>query len=81
MSLSDDLVSRLHDVCGGNPFFVSETIREWYEKEAITRGESGWTLAARTADSSDLPETVREAMRLRLQGLPAKAHQVLVLRR
>ena len=75
--LSDDLVARVHELCGGNPFFVSETVREWFEKDAIARGESGWVLATEAADSTDLPETVREAMRLRLQGLPAKAQQVL----
>ena len=62
--LSDDLVARVHDLCGGNPFFVSETVREWFEKDAITRSESGWVLATEAADASDLPETVRDAMRL-----------------
>ena len=76
-ALSDDLVVRVHELCGGNPFFVSETVREWFEKDAIARSESGWVLATEAADSTDLPETVREAMRLRLQGLPAKAQEVL----
>ncbi len=75
--LSDDLVARVHALCGGNPFFVSETVREWFEKDAIARSDSGWVLATEAADSTDLPETVREAMRLRLQGLPGKAHEVL----
>ncbi len=75
--LSDDLVARVHELCGGNPFFVSETVREWFEKDAIARSDSGWVLATEAADASDLPETVREAMRLRLQGLPAKAQEVL----
>ncbi len=75
--LSDDLVGRVHELCGGNPFFVSETVREWFEKDAIARGDSGWVLATEAADSTDLPETVREAMRLRLQGLPARAQEVL----
>ena len=35
--LSDDLVARVHSLCGGNPFFVAETVRDWYEKDAITR--------------------------------------------
>ncbi|WP_435011952.1 serine/threonine-protein kinase PknK (plasmid) [Tundrisphaera lichenicola] len=75
--LSDDLVARVHLLCGGNPFFVAETVREWFEKDAITRGDSGWILSAEAADASDLPETVRDVMRLRLQGLPEKARQVL----
>ena len=65
-------------LCGGNPFFVAETVRDWYEKDAITRSNDGWVLSTETAaDASDLPETVREAMRLRLQGLPGKSQQVL----
>jgi len=75
--LSDDLVARVHELCGGNPFFVSETVREWFEKDAITRSQSGWILATEAADASNLPETVRDMMRLRLQGLSAKAQQVL----
>jgi serine/threonine protein kinase/tetratricopeptide (TPR) repeat protein len=75
--LSDDLVARVHALCGGNPFFVAETVREWYEKETITRSEAGWVLSTEAADASDLPETVRDVMRLRLQGLPPKAQQVV----
>jgi eukaryotic-like serine/threonine-protein kinase len=75
--LADDLVARVHELCGGNPFFVSETVREWFEKEAIARGGSGWMLATEAADSTDLPETVRDAMRLRLQGLSAKVQEVI----
>jgi tetratricopeptide (TPR) repeat protein len=75
--LSDDLVARLHQLCAGNPFFVSETVREWFEKEAITRSDGGWILSAEASDTSDLPETVRDVMRLRLQGLPPKAQQVV----
>ena len=75
--LSDDLVARVHALCGGNPFFVAETVRDWYEKDAITRSESGWVLATAATDTSDLPETVRDVMRLRLQGLPPKVQQVV----
>jgi serine/threonine protein kinase/tetratricopeptide (TPR) repeat protein len=75
--LSDDLVVRVHDLCGGNPFFVSETVREWLEKDAIARSDGVWTLSTQAADASDLPQTVRDAMRLRLEGLPAKTQQVL----
>src|SRR5262249_46618054 len=76
-ALSDDLVARVHELCGGNPFFVSETVREWFEKDAIARGDSGWVLATEAADSTDLPETVRDAMRLRLQGLSPAAQEVI----
>ncbi len=75
--ISEDLVARIHEVCGGNPFFVSETVREWFEKDAITRSNEGWVLSTQAADASDLPETVREAMRLRIMGLSEKAQQVL----
>ncbi len=75
--LSDDLVARIHELCGGNPFFISETVREWFEKDAILRSHDGWVLSTQAADASDLPETVREAMRLRLMGLSDKAQQVL----
>ena len=75
--LSDDLVSRVHALCGGNPFFVAETVRDWYEKDAITRGETGWILANLATDTSDLPETAQDVMRLRLQGLPPNVQQVL----
>ena len=70
--LPNELVARIHELCGGNPFFVSETVREWFEKDAILRSHDGWVLATQAADASDLPETVREAMRLRLMGLSEK---------
>jgi serine/threonine protein kinase/tetratricopeptide (TPR) repeat protein len=75
--LSDDLVVHVNALCGGNPFFVAETVREWLEKQAIARGESGWVLTTEVGDSTGLPETVRDVMRLRIQGLPPKAHLVL----
>ncbi len=75
--LSDDLVARVHALCGGNPFFVAETVRDWYEKDAITRNEIGWVLTGAATDTSDLPETVRDVMRLRLQGLLPKVQQVV----
>jgi tetratricopeptide (TPR) repeat protein len=75
--LSDDLVVRVNALCDGNPFFVTETVREWLEKQAITRGASGWDVRTEVGDTTDLPETVRDVMRLRIQGLPPKAQQVL----
>ena len=75
--LADELVGRVNGLCGGNPFFVAETVREWYEKQAITRGKSGWVLSTEAGDSTDLPETVRDVMRVRLQGLPPKVQQVV----
>ncbi len=75
--LAVDLVGRVYTLCGGNPFFVAETVRDWYDKQAITHGESGWVLSTEAGDSTDLPETVRDVMRLRLQGLPAKVQQVV----
>ncbi len=75
--LADDLVGRVHALCGGNPFFIAETVREWYEKQSISRTDTGWVLKTEAADSTDVPETVRDVMRLRLQGLPLKAQQVL----
>ena len=70
-------MARVHSLCGGNPFFVAETVRDWFDKQAITRTDSGWVLTTEAADSTDLPETVRDVMRLRLQGLPPKVQQVV----
>jgi tetratricopeptide (TPR) repeat protein len=75
--LANDLVGRVHSLCGGNPFFVAETVRDWFDKQAIARSDGGWVLATKAADSTDLPETVRDVMRLRLQGLPPKVQQVV----
>jgi eukaryotic-like serine/threonine-protein kinase len=75
--LADLLVARVHALCGGNPFFVAETVRDWFEKQAITRSESGWVYSTAAPDTSDLPETVRDVMRLRLQGLSAGVRQVV----
>ena len=75
--LAGELVSRIHALCGGNPFFIAEMVRDWFDKQAITRTDGGWVLSTEAADSTDLPETVRDVMRLRLQGLPPKAQQVL----
>src|SRR5262249_1419806 len=50
---------------------------EWLEKQAITHGESGWELRTEVGDTTDLPDTVRDMMRLRIQGLPPTAQQAL----
>ncbi len=75
--LADDLVNRVHVLCGGNPFFVAETVRDWFDKQVITQSEPGWVMSMAVGDSTDLPETVRDVMRLRVQGLTPKAQQVL----
>ena len=75
--LAGDLVHRVHAQCGGNPFFVAETVRDWYEKQAITRSETRVGAQDRGSRFDGRPETVRDVMRLRLQGLPTKAQQVV----
>ena len=75
--LSDELIGRVDALCGGNPFFIAETIRDWFEKQAIKREEDRWVLSTESGDSSDLPETVRDVMRLRLQGLAPFVQQVV----
>ena len=42
--LADNLVGRVHSLCGGNPFFIAETVRDWFDKQAIARNEAGWVL-------------------------------------
>jgi DNA-binding CsgD family transcriptional regulator/tetratricopeptide (TPR) repeat protein len=55
-----DLVARLYERTGGNPFFAEE-------------------LLAASADASELPASVRDALLLRIEVLPERAQEALRL--
>jgi DNA-binding SARP family transcriptional activator len=64
------LARRLAQITGGNPFFVLEILRGFIESGRPPTALSG------PADLS-LPDTVRDAVELRLERLSASARQVL----
>ena len=71
--LDDTRVVQLHRVTGGNPFFLLETLRALMEA-------GNWPPQATTAAQETdlpLPDTVRQAVEIRLQRLTPLARQIL----
>ena len=64
------LADRLHRSTGGNPFFLLEILRSLVEADRLA-GD------AADLDEFPLPDTVREAIEMRLQRLSPQARQVL----
>lgn len=65
------LAARLHEITGGNPFFVDEVVR-------LLEAGSGWIAADKTKDPLlRMPEEVRAVVRRRVATLPVEAVNVL----
>lgn len=77
-SISAELVDSIDQLCQGNPFFISETIREWYTRGIVVRTHGGWQRVHKSLDEdSSLPSTVRTALRTRLAELSETSQQLL----
>jgi class 3 adenylate cyclase len=70
-----ELASLVDTRADGNPFVLEEMLKEALDRGEISRTESGWRRSA--ADGLRLPETVREAVLLRLGRLDADQVEVL----
>ncbi|MCY1080544.1 serine/threonine-protein kinase [Archangium lansingense] len=71
-------VDRLHAITGGNAFFATECLRMLVERGALLRVGGRWTVVG-NLDGRALPESIREAVLVRLANLPEE--QVALLRR
>jgi DNA-binding SARP family transcriptional activator len=75
------LSQRLHQVTGGNPFYLLETLRVMFEAGVLWQDETGWSMGVdkTTVDYQEfpLPDTVCEVIRARLGRLSPQARQVL----
>ncbi|XZE56293.1 protein kinase domain-containing protein [Planctomycetaceae bacterium SH139] len=77
-SISAELVDGIDKLCQGNPFFISETIREWYSRGMVVRTHDGWQRVHKSLDEdSSLPSTVRSALRTRLAELSPTSQLLL----
>ncbi|MFH0815808.1 MAG: tetratricopeptide repeat protein [Methanobacteriota archaeon] len=61
---------RLHRDCAGNPFFVSELLRQMLAEGALTRRDGRYTLAR---DGYAMPSSVGEVVNRRLESLDPDA--------
>jgi class 3 adenylate cyclase len=73
--VSGDLVALVAARAEGNPFVLEEMLREALDRGDVVRTEAGWE--RRAGDTLQMPETVREAVLLRLGRLDAEHIEVL----
>lgn len=72
----DDLAQRLHERTGGNPFFLEEMCRGLDEAGLVTaRGAEA--VAAESAETLQLPDSVQAVIRSRLDRLNAEGRELL----
>ena len=72
---SPELVAKVLNRTGGNPFFVEEVVRSLLEENQIERDSGGWRL--RAGAQVVVPPTVGEVLRLRLRHLTPEAQETL----
>jgi class 3 adenylate cyclase len=73
--VSPELASFVHERSEGNPFVLEEMLREALDSGDVFQSQTGW--ARRSLDAFELPETVREAVLLRLGRLEEEHVEVL----
>jgi class 3 adenylate cyclase len=73
--VSGELAALVHARSEGNPFVLEELLREALDRREIVRTDAGWE--RRPLDSLRMPETVREAVLMRLGRLDAVQVEVL----
>lgn len=73
--VSAELAVLVHERSEGNPFVLEEMLKEALDRGEIVRSATGWE--RRALDEFQLPETVREAVLLRLGRLDAEHVEVL----
>jgi class 3 adenylate cyclase len=73
--ISAELAELVHARSEGNPFVLEELLREALDRREIVRTESGWERSP--LDSLRMPETVREALLLRVGRLDPVHVEVL----
>jgi serine/threonine protein kinase/tetratricopeptide (TPR) repeat protein len=77
-SVGEELTAAIDSLCQGNPFFISETIREWHTRGMVIRTTDGWQRVHATLDEeSSLPSSVRSALRTRIGDLSDAAKHLL----
>ncbi len=71
----EDLAALL-EACGGNPFFIEESLRDWQETGILRREAGGWRLSRRP-DPGELPGSVQRTLLARCDRLPGPARRAL----
>ncbi len=75
-ALPEDLLTALHRHTEGNPFFVLETVRVLLENGQLQREGDAWQWRA-AEKPLPIPDTVRQAIRLRYRRLSSLPRQAL----
>ena len=65
-SASEELVGTLESSTNGNPFFITELVRNLVETDALTSEHGRWGIAADIDPAADLPVSVTETLARRL---------------
>jgi class 3 adenylate cyclase/tetratricopeptide (TPR) repeat protein len=71
-----DLLRRVVETAGGNPFFLSELVRSLVASGVLAREGATWVVADRGA-SVELPTTIEKVILARLDALEASSRDVL----
>ncbi len=74
--LDESTIARIHRHTEGNPFFVLETVRAMLQQENLRETAGGYRLESRDF-TPPLPDSVRQAIEIRLAGLSPQARQGL----
>ncbi|HEB65228.1 MAG TPA: hypothetical protein ENJ02_06785, partial [Chloroflexi bacterium] len=74
--LDESTIARIHRHTEGNPFFVLETVRAMVQQGNLREVAGGYRLESRDF-TPPLPDSVRQAIEIRLAGLTPQARQGL----
>ncbi len=76
-SIDDEILDFVSSNCFGNPFYITQTIRQWRDYHTIKLVDRVWRFTVKPDSQSQVFSTMRQAVSERLQKLSENARRLM----
>lgn len=78
-TIDAEIINFVRENCFGNPFYITQTVREWKHYQSIQKRDGKWLFTIAPDSQSQIFATMRQAVSERLHKLSENALRVLSL--